>query len=95
MTDTATSPSKAGWWIEANNDDFDAIPEGLTLKLARVTPATPEDAQFVLEQSTEGDDGRSEWVWIRLPEGTLALAVFPQGDTYMEISEPGKAPFWP
>ena len=25
---------------------------------------------------------RSQWVWLRFPDGTLALATFPQDDTY-------------
>lgn len=37
---------------------------------------------YVLAQSTSSMDGRSEWLWLRLPNGDLVLGVFPQGDTY-------------
>lgn len=39
------------------------------------------------EQSTEGRDGRSSWVWVRLADGTLVLGVMPQGDTYERMSD--------
>lgn len=82
-----------GHWIEAGDGDSEEIPAGA--KLARVTPAEPADSAFVLAAPVGDPDGRSDWVWLRLPDGTLALATFPCGDTYLEISEPGKGPFWP
>lgn len=82
-----------GHFIEDDEITIEGSETGL-LKLARVVPADPADVAMVLAQPTTGHDGRSEWVWLRLRDGTLALATFPQGDTYMEISETGKAPFY-
>ena len=48
-------------------------------------PATQEAVDYILKQpiETEGNhDGRSNWLWIRLPNGDLVLACYPQGDTY-------------
>lgn len=50
-----------------------------------VQDAPSEAVDYILSQPTETDqqhDGRSRWVWIRLPNGDLALACYPQGDTY-------------
>ena len=60
--------------------------------LAWTTPAIQADADYVLNQPIE-DDGRSEWTWIRFRDGTLALATFPCGDTYMEMSVKGVCDF--
>lgn len=49
-------------------------------------PAPREAVEYILAQPIGGDgkyDGRSHWVWIRLPDGDLVLATYPQGDTYM------------
>lgn len=68
--------------------------DSLYLPLARVKPADPQDVAHVLAQSTTDGEGRSEWAWLRLRDGTLALATFPQGGTFEEISQAGKAPFY-
>lgn len=68
--------------------------DSLYLPLARVKPAAPEDVAHVLAQPTDSGEGRSEWVWLRLRDGTLALATFPEGDTFEEITQAGKAPFY-
>lgn len=47
-----------------------------------ITPAKQEDVDYVLAQDPESPDGRSSWVWVRLQNGDLMLATFPQGDTY-------------
>lgn len=39
------------------------------------------DPQRVIELP-EGDDGRSNWFWLRAPDGDLMLACFPHGDGY-------------
>jgi hypothetical protein len=38
----------------------------------------------VLERPVH-EDGRSEFVWLRLSNGDLILGVFPCGDTYFEV----------
>lgn len=50
--------------------------------LATIMPAPRESVDLVLSQSEDELDGRSNWVWVRLQDGTLILGVFPQGDTY-------------
>ncbi|MEP3666552.1 MAG: hypothetical protein ABJN42_07440 [Roseibium sp.] len=50
--------------------------------LAVTCPAQVEHVQQVVSATFEGSDGRSVWAWLRLTNDDLALAVFPQGDTY-------------
>jgi len=48
-------------------------------------PAPQEAVDYILKQPIQckgNNDGRSKWMWIRLPDGDLVLAVYPQGDTY-------------
>jgi hypothetical protein len=52
-------------------------------EIARIHPASDESVKLVLAQRTGGMDGRSPFVWVRLPNGDLILGVFPQGDTYL------------
>lgn len=63
--------------------------------LAWVYPATEEAVHVVTTAPVNSGDGRSDWVWLRLRDGTLILGMFPQGDTYMEFSDAGCAPFGP
>lgn len=44
-------------------------------------PASEEDALAILDSQVH-DDGRSEFVWIRLANGDLFVGVSPQGETY-------------
>jgi hypothetical protein len=48
----------------------------------QVQDAPKEAVDIVINATLETNDGRSQWVWIRLPDGDLVLAVYPQGDTY-------------
>lgn len=53
-------------------------------------PAPKEAVDYVLSQplaTKDFHDGRSEWMWIRLPDGDLILGVYPQGDTYFSTEE--------
>lgn len=50
-----------------------------------VTPCTDDEAKALLELSPNTGDTRSDFFWLRLPDGTLVLGVFPQGDTYLEV----------
>lgn len=56
--------------------------------LASVMPANNKDVLHVLSSPEKTGDGRSEFVWVRLLNGDLLLGVFPQGDTYIEVSDP-------
>lgn len=52
--------------------------------------APQEAVDYVLKQRVGDDnyhDGRSHWVWIRLPDGDLVLATYPQGDTYFSTEQ--------
>jgi hypothetical protein len=51
-----------------------------------VFPTKTEDVTAVI-QSKIGDDGRSDWKFIRLSNGDLVLAVYPTGEMYELISE--------
>jgi hypothetical protein len=55
--------------------------------LAVVHPASQASVNYVLAQSEESMDGRSNWVWVRLPNGDLILGVYPQGDTYFSVEK--------
>lgn len=55
--------------------------------IANVYQTTPGPVAQVLNATVGTGDGRSEWYWIRLADGTLALACFPQGETYMALEE--------
>lgn len=58
-----------------------------SIHLATVTPAKNAAVTEVLQADVSSMDGRSQWVWVRLADGTLILGVFPQGDTYMNVAE--------
>lgn len=45
-------------------------------------PASNESVSYVLAQDVDDEDGRSEWLWVRLANGDLILGVYPQADTY-------------
>jgi hypothetical protein len=49
--------------------------------------AAPEAVTEVLAADPNDEDGRSQWVWMRFPNGDLVLATFPQGDTYFSAWE--------
>lgn len=66
--------------------------EDPTRTLAMIHPASQASVDFVLAQSTEGQDGRSPWMWVRLPNGDLILGTFPQGDTYFSVEEDARYP---
>lgn len=71
-----------------HHDALDAMRDDKgNLHLATVTPASPEAVAKVLRADEKGCDGRSNWVWLRLADGTLALAIFPQGDLYEDLIE--------
>lgn len=55
--------------------------------VAQVEVAKPADVHRVLCANVGDMDGRSEWLWIRLPEGTLIMGCFPAGDTYFDTEE--------
>lgn len=68
-------------------DDSALNEQGQVAFLATICDASPTEVSFVLAQSPTEDDGRSDWCWIRLPNGDLILGVFPQGETYLLIAD--------
>lgn len=50
-------------------------------------PASSEAVALVMSKIPWDEDGRSEWLWIRLENGDLILGVFPQGETYFAVEE--------
>lgn len=60
--------------------------------LAYIHDASKDAVQTVLNAPVETGDGRSDWVWVRLPNGDLILGTFPQGDTYFEVEHDSAFP---
>jgi hypothetical protein len=52
--------------------------------LGTMTVADPKAAQAVIDASVNTGNGRSHWYWVRLVNGDLMLACYPQGDTYFD-----------
>lgn len=48
-------------------------------------PASQTAVDLVIDQDPNDDDGRSEWLWIRLANGDLILGCYPQGETYFAV----------
>lgn len=49
--------------------------------------APREAVDLVLSTKIGAEDGRSEWYFIRLPNGDLVLATYPCGDTYFATEQ--------
>lgn len=60
--------------------------------IAMVHPASEASVQAVVTADPKSDDGRSPWMWVRLPNGDLILGVYPQGDTYLAVEEDASYP---
>lgn len=61
--------------------------QDMEVPLAWVHPASEQSVHTVLSSEVDTGNGRSEWAWLRLPNGDLMLGVFPQGDTYFEVEK--------
>ncbi len=64
-----------------------------TRPIAYIHPASKLSVDTVMSADETSEDGRSPWVWLRLPNGDLFLGVFPQGDTYLDCEEDAAFPF--
>lgn len=71
---------------------MDGRKPGDAITLAMVHPAKQKDVDAVLKASPTSGEGRSPWVWVRLPNGDLLLGVFPQGDMYCEMEKAAQFP---
>lgn len=72
-------------------DDYEDD-EKRKVALAWVHPASQESVDLVLSADENDPNGRSQWMWLRLPNGDLILGIFPQGDTYMGLDEDSSYP---
>ncbi len=74
MPETQIRTVDKGW------DDSESPPE---MRHAVITtkPASWDSVMTVLKGDDDGD-GRSEWLWVRFPNGDLMLACYPQGECY-------------
>jgi hypothetical protein len=52
-----------------------------------VKSASQSSMAIVLAADPESPEGRSQWVWVRLPDGDLILGLYPQGDTYFATEQ--------
>jgi hypothetical protein len=66
-------------------DGNDLVELSMHGHIATLKTATKKDVKKVLAADEDSDDGRSQFMWIRLTTGELILGVFPQGDTYQDI----------
>lgn len=56
--------------------------------IASIFPASKKSIKEVLELEVGNkDDGRSNFMWVRLVNGDLMLALFPWGDGYFAVEE--------
>lgn len=49
--------------------------------------ASPDIVTDVVTSSSSDPMGRSQWMWLRLPDGTLYLAVLPPADITVQLSD--------
>ncbi|MGE5510373.1 MAG: hypothetical protein ACM31O_03865 [Bacteroidota bacterium] len=71
------------------DDDTGAVRDRV---IARVHPASDSSVMEVLRADQDSEDGRSQWMWLRLSDGTLMLGIFPQGDTYFACETDARYP---
>lgn len=57
----------------------DNLPKG---NYVDVKPASEESVSKILSADPTSMDGRSNWLWFRLPNGDLIFGCYPEGDTY-------------
>ena len=70
--------------LKAHHVYDDEDPERI---IASVHPASMQIVSKVLTKVPSDPEGRSQWMWVRLPNGDLILGVYPQGDTYLRCEE--------
>lgn len=71
--------------LHLEDDEINAL--GAGAPIGTVHTASVESVEKVLKASLFDEDGRSQFMWIRLANGDLILGVYPQGDTYFEVEE--------
>ena len=76
---TKTKPHIIRQDVEGEDSDWNKRP------IAWVHPASMDAVSRVLAAMEGDEDGRSEYCWLRLPNGDLMLGVFPRGDIYFDV----------
>ena len=77
-----TKFNESKWFDVAHHE-----PDGTTYTQGYMKPVSDKALERVLMADENDPDGRSEYMWVRLPNGDCILGVFPQGDTYLEVYE--------
>jgi hypothetical protein len=62
---------------------LDMLEDDCNLTRISYHPASDAAAQAVINADPKSLDGRSNWLWFRLPNGDLIFGCFPEGETYM------------
>ena len=55
--------------------------------IAYIADASAQAAADIIAADEGDENGRSQWLWVRLDNGDLLLATYPQGDTYFAHEE--------
>lgn len=66
----------------SSTEDWTPIPDLEPDAVCQTRKANQAAVAMVLSADPHDDDGRSEFFWLRLPNDSLVLACYPQGDTY-------------
>lgn len=71
------------------NPDGHELDSKSEYRIAHSYPAADEDVRYVLNLDPNLSDGetRTEWLWLRLANGDLCLATFPQDEGYMSLED--------
>lgn len=57
-------------------------PDDYDLTRIQTRPASKAAVEAIMKADERSLDGRSNWLWFRLPNGDLLFGCFPEGDTY-------------
>jgi len=71
------------------DDDDPSVPGRL---IASIHPASKKIVKMVLKAKVNDHDGRSQFLWVRLPNGDLVLGVYPQAETYEACEKDAQFP---
>ena len=71
--------------IKKNIDLEEAIKDGNHWVM--IKPASKKYIKIMKKAEIGTDNGKSDWLWITLPNGDLIFGCFPQGDTCEIVSQ--------
>lgn len=55
--------------------------------IIRIKPASQKSIDIIMKSDETSMDGRSNWLWLRLPDGDLIFGCYPEGDTYFATED--------